>query len=145
MKSAHEFANLITDRQFNGFMLLINEGATKNKDTSRTAPQRLHNIQGVFSNEKDGVLDHKRLQSVKGVNPALAKSRSGLECNQYFEDTTLIIKVVGRGVTVSYKNKTSDVPEKCFAHTFGTRADDIFSTDHDSYIFISANTKDQGI
>ena len=38
MKSAHEFGNLITDRQFNGFMLLISEGVTKNKDNSRTAP-----------------------------------------------------------------------------------------------------------
>ena len=53
--------------------------------------------------------------------------------------------MTGRAVVVSYKNKTSDVPEKCFAHTFGAKADDIFSTDHDSYIFISANTKDQGI
>ena len=44
MKSAHEFSNLITDKQFNGMMVVIKEGVTKNSDPSKTAPQRLHKI-----------------------------------------------------------------------------------------------------
>ena len=38
------------------------------------------------------------------------------------------------------KDKKSDEPKLCFNIRFGKHAEDMFTEDHDSYIFISANT-----
>lgn len=107
---------------FDGLRVTIEEGAEKNPDRSRHAPQRRHKITATAQNED---------YTTEAVD----------SCTAAFEDQTIMIATEDKKKTlivamIDPNEKDPAKKEKICARL--TLPDDYFADDHETFIFIAA-------
>jgi hypothetical protein len=123
MKNAVDFATGL-DGMFDGIRVQIQQGITKNKDRSKGAPARVHRIMTQVRNED--LTD-------------LFADAPNQECETTEEHFTIFVehrdKTLRSGIIKENGEKI-----QCFAGSFKNMGG-FFVEDHESYIFIAANTQ----
>lgn len=128
MKSANEYAWGLNDA-FDGFQLHIQEGALRNANQEKKgAPPRLHLIKGYLRDEEYNLV----------WPPAGTKG----QCELGFEDQTLFVHVRESTLDVAFNDPATGRESKkpCLSAPL---PEDFFSKDHDTYLFVAANSGHQ--
>jgi len=121
MKSSMEYANGLNE-VFDGFMLHIREGALRNHNQDKKgAPPRIHFVNGQLRNEEYNLVNDRST------------------CDIGFVDQTIFIHVRAKTIDVGFKDPATgnENAKPCFSIPL---PEDYFSIDHDTYLFVAANS-----